>query len=182
MSEYKLEKSPGPPADVMAGLNHRQRSFVLGIIEGLSAVQAAKRAGYAQPVAKASRVMAHPAVARAIEAMAEQHAMRAGEVLLRISEIAAFDPATVAGKVYTTAEDGRRVVDWDAVERLNVGRFIQRIGMHGKSGHEQIYWYSRADALSHLSKIHGLTSEGSTVSINVDSMSIDELKAVITGK
>lgn len=178
------DAKPPPSLDELRrDLSPRQLRFATEYVSnGGNALRAAEAAGYAHPINHGSRTLSHPKVRAFIDAAMEDAGPSAAEVIASVAELARFDPAAIGDRVYKREGD-RRVVDWAKVEELGLGRFIQSVGMHGRTGHESIKWYSRFDALSSLAKFLGLTSD-TAIQVNIQqiaTMTDAELDRIIRG-
>ena len=105
-------------------------------------------------------------------------AMPNEEILAVLSSHVRVDPAQL-GTLYVETDHGRRV-DWDEARRRGVSRLIKHVSLD-RSGNETIEWVDPQRALDLLAKVSGLTSDATNVQVNIDTMSIDELKAIISG-
>ena len=154
----------------MRTLNYRQRKFVclyLGKCNG-NGVEAARKAGYLNPEQAANQLVNHPIVRAAINAKLEEAAMDADEVLARISDQAATDPAE-----FLEEYDHQVGVDPDTGEPLYESRLrfdFKKAKARGKThlikkmkmlpdGSIEFELHDSSAALDRLAKVHGLYRE-----------------------
>lgn len=74
----------------------------------------------------------------------------------------------------------RRRFDWQRAQSLGVSRHVKHVALD-RSGNETAEWHDPTAARALLARIHGLTAEGSSVQVNVTTMTIDELRAIVNG-
>lgn len=76
---------------VSGGLGDRQRLFVEHYLDCLNATEAARRAGYKQPMQQGWRLLRNVEIAKVVEAGLAEKAMGRTEVLSRLAEMARSD-------------------------------------------------------------------------------------------
>jgi hypothetical protein len=179
------KQSPGEHVDDPPKLTTKERRFVdayerLGYTDLL---RAAKRAGIASQTRSATyercrTILDKPAVRAEIDRRLRSEAVGNTELISLIGGVAKFDPA-VLGTLYVDSPNGRRF-DWTRARQLGVSRYVKHVALD-RSGNETAEWLDVHRARELLAKVSGLTSDATNVQVNIDTMSIDELKAIISG-
>lgn len=146
-------------------------------------LRAAKRSGIASRNRSATyercrTILAKPAVQAEIDRRLRSEAVGNTELISLIGGVAKFDPA-VLGTLYVETDQGRRF-DWKRARQLGVSRYVKHVSLD-RSGNETAEWMDVHRARELLAKVSGLTSDATNVQVNIDTMSIDELKAIISG-
>ena len=154
-------KAPGDGAKPK-GFDARVQSFIDNVVAGRSGAEAARLAGYgaANPKRQAFRLLSRDDVRDEVNRRSRAGTITADLVLSMVSDLARLNIAEHAAHLYEfDAQEGRRRVDWNEVNRRGLGLFVREVGSCGKAGHEVLRFYSRMEALALLAKAHGLTRE-----------------------
>jgi Terminase small subunit len=136
----------------MRPLTYRQRLFVafyLGESKG-SALDAARRAGYAAPHPGGARLLKRPAVRAAIDAQLATAAMAADEVLARVADVAS---ANLIDFIDLSSEGCK--VDLKLIKRLGLGHLIKRMRIK-KDGTADVELEAKLPALVKLGEYYKL--------------------------
>lgn len=120
------------------------------------ATAAAKYAGYAHPAQYGHKLLRHPDVKEYIQKHLDAHAMEAGEILARFTDIARAEIGDVV-----TMDDGRLRIDNKEV--LNNKKFIKSFGFDS-NGNPKIEFHDAMQALRDIARIRGMMKDGLEVS------------------
>ncbi|MFA6270686.1 MAG: terminase small subunit [Candidatus Paceibacterota bacterium] len=146
----------------MASLTDKQRAFALEYTQSLNATDAARRAGY-QGTYESLRVIGSQNLTKthvraAIDKLLEERALRANEVISRLTDQALGVPGDCI--VVQRGEDGKvwAGVDFERLKERNLLHLIKKI-KYDKNGEPEVEFYDSQSALSLLGKYHSLFTD-----------------------
>jgi len=171
-------------------LTGKQRVFVEAYLDCLNATEAARRAGYQQPMQQGSRLLRNVEVRTATDAGLRERAMGKDEVLARLAEMARADMRDFVETEDTEEGDGtpRLVVRKSAPLHLIKEMEVTRTTRRASDGEDLLYdtkikikLHDAKAALDTLARVYRLVSDGDGATLSVTAeqlaqMSDDELE------
>ncbi len=164
---------PRNPNTEYRPLSPKQKVFVEAYLETWNAMEAARRAQYAQPQKQAWAVMQLPQVKAEIELRLRDTIMAADEVMTKLTEQARLNAAMFfyfedvkVRDPQTGVETTRREmtgINWGMVERY--GHLIKKIG-YDRKGRPVLEFHDAQHALELISKRHKLFTDSVDLNVN----------------
>lgn len=150
-----------------------------------NATEAVRRSGYAARTAnkRAARLLKSPAVAAAIRAGVDAHAMTAAECLSRLAMMGRTDPSSFGDLIACETMDAARD-ELRKLRRKGISFLVKSI-TPDRSGRPVVHLHDAADALKLIGRNLGLLRETVRLDLDgqdMDKLSVDELLAIARGK